>query len=141
MTTKLMVGFTGRANNFTTQQHLTLMSTIRLITTLDRQAIFGCNCGKGADEWLERHCMFLGINMWHTDDRLKPMPRNRELARRSDILLAAPPTDHILKKGSGSWETVKYAWKYGKATFIALPNGSLLTRKSDFMSTTDISVE
>jgi hypothetical protein len=74
-------------------------------------------------------CHRRGIELWKTDSSLRPMPRNRQLASLCDVLIGAPPTEHLLKRGSGTWETIKYGFKYGKEVIVVTPSGAVHLEK------------
>ena len=50
--------------------------------------------------------------------------RNKEIARRCDILLATPLTDREQVR-SGTWATIRYARKFGKPIVIIYPHGEV----------------
>lgn len=48
---------------------------------------------------------------------IAPLERNKRIVDRCDVLIAAPSTDHEVRR-SGTWATVRYARKVGKPTII-----------------------
>jgi len=124
------VAFTGRADGMTKEQREAVRELLVALTRWS--AVTGChNGGYGADMEFGDICADLQLSMHKTDASLNPMPRNRELVNWCDILVGCPPTDTLLKKGSGTWETIKYGWKYGKIVFIALSDGSMVQTKDE----------
>ena len=85
------------------------------------------NDGEGADQHFQRVCEALrlptAIN--DKDADVGAMARNRSLVGLCDTLIACPPSRNILKKGSGTWETIKYGWKYGKSVIIVHEDGEI----------------
>jgi len=125
------LGFTGRSAGLTEAQRHTLLE---LLNAHDRESCIALhNDGQGSDQEFATLARELGFRVRTTRADLSPMPRNRELASVCHKLFAAPPTDYLLKKGSGSWETVKYAWKRNKQTFIILSDGRVVTEKSKLL--------
>lgn len=123
------LGFTGRSAGLTVEQTQTLRE---LLAAHDRSSCVALhNDGEGADQEFARLAAELGFRVQTTRPDLKPMPRNRELANLCSKLFAAPPTDYLLKKGSGSWETIKYVWKRDKHAFIILSDGKLVTKREN----------
>jgi hypothetical protein len=116
-----MVAFTGRADELTEAQKTTLRAMLQGYPEI----CVGTNRGKGADEWIAEFCEDDGCEMWETDASLTPMARNRQLASECNILIGAPPTEHVLKRGSGTWETIKYGWRYGKKVLVVTPSGKI----------------
>lgn len=123
------IAFTGRADELTVDQKEVLTALIYGLNETYKQITVGTNDGEGADQWIKRMCADGNIPTWETDASLRPMPRNRQLASECDTLLAAPPTECLLKKGSGTWETIKYGWKYGKEVIVIDPAGRVYTRR------------
>lgn len=117
------LGFTGRASGLSPFQKNSLRT---LLDLHDRgRCVTVHNDGPGADQEFAALAHELGFSVQTTDASLTPMPRNRALVARCDKLFAAPPTDHLLKKGSGSWECIKYAAKASKPFYIILSTGEL----------------
>ena len=56
---------------------------------------------------------------------VRPMQRNRELAKACDVMLACPPNFERIKKGSGTWATIGFARREGKRTIVIFPDGSV----------------
>jgi hypothetical protein len=124
----LYLGFSGRSSGLTEPQRKTLRE---LLDAHDRSSCIALhNDGVGADQEFAALAAELGFRVKVTRSDLNPMPRNRELADLCAKLFAAPPTDFLLAKGSGSWETIKYVWKRGKHAFIILSDGRLVTDKA-----------
>lgn len=55
--------------------------------------------------------------------------RNRDIVNASDVLLAAPRSEHEVQR-SGIWATVRYARKAARHVFLILPDGSVLVEES-----------
>jgi hypothetical protein len=122
----MKVAFTGRADDLSEAQQSAILAV--LLTTRLRhpgEICVGTNGGIGADAWVMELCRQRCFPTWSTDATLRPMPRNRQLVKRCEALIGAPPTEHVLKHGSGTWETIKYGWKYGKKVLVIAPNGRI----------------
>lgn len=123
----MKVAFTGRADELSEAQQGTIRTVLQ-VTRLRHpgdEICVGTNGGVGADTWVAELCRQEGFQTWSTDDTLSPMPRNRQLVKQCDALIGAPPTEHVLKLGSGTWETIKYGWKYSKKVMVIAPSGRI----------------
>lgn len=125
------IGFTGCRHGLTERQKEKLEELLGNLTKGCRALCFH-NDGQGADQVFEEMANSLGLTVSVTPDDLRPMPRNRHLVKTVDMLLACPPTDEILKKGSGTWETIKYMWKKPGNVIIVLSDGSIKRTKEEF---------
>jgi hypothetical protein len=123
-----VLGFSGRATGLTEAQRITLML---LLVSSDSECTVIHNDGPGADQDFSKVAQECGLTVNTTDSTLTPMARNRNLISICTTLIAAPPTDFLLKKGSGTWETIKYAWKANKLTLIILSDGTIVSSAKD----------
>lgn len=60
------------------------------------------------------------------DEEREPLPyhvRNRAIVDESSLLIAAPKGPESV--GSGTWQTVRYAWAQKKPVIVAWPDGQL----------------
>jgi len=123
------LGFTGRSAGITPEQVQSLEGYLRGFNPSE----WTCphNDGEGSDQVFSGLAKACGFLVETTPGDLRPMPRNRHLVAEADILVAAPPTDFIIKNGSGTWETVKYMWKAEKPVHILLSTGEIIYRKED----------
>lgn len=137
MTKKTTVAFTGRRDGLTEEQKNGLREF--LFTLGSRHYVFVHNDGEGSDQVFKNLCTELGHEVAenHIDSDVGAMARNRSLVRSCTLLLATPPTDDILKKGSGTWETIKYGWKYGKKVGVFQSDGRLVLclSKKEYLET------
>lgn len=117
------LGFTGRASEMTVCQSQALLTTLAGYNPAEWVCLH--NNGEGADQVFAKVAAELGFTVEMTPDDLRPMPRNRHLVAQVDALVAVTPTIEPVKKGSGTWETVKYARKAGKPVTILAPNDEL----------------
>ena len=120
----MSVSFTGSRNGLTPEQKSTLEKFLELFTEHD---VFYHNDGEGADKEFHNICVKkrFSVVVHDGDADVGAMARNRSLVQHCKYLIGCPPTDFIIKKGSGTWETLKYGWKYGKRVIIIQPNGML----------------
>ena len=59
----------------------------------------------------------------------RPMQRNRDIVADADLMLACPPNKEEIKKGSGTWATIKFTRRAEKALIIIFPDGELLRER------------
>lgn len=52
-----------------------------------------------------------------------PMRRNRAIVADAGVMIACPPNDTPIKRGSGTWATIGFAKKAGKPLAIVFPDG------------------
>lgn len=52
-----------------------------------------------------------------------PLVRNRDIVNESDVMIAAPKEYENVDRGSGTWATIRYAWRRGVKTWLVWPNG------------------
>lgn len=109
MSSSFIVGFTGKRDELNEFQ---LSSLKKILKLFDTQVDLYHNDGEGSDQIFASIAKEYGLIVKITPT-MNPMPRNRHLISLCDRLIAIPPTDEILDKGSGTWETIKYAWKKG----------------------------
>lgn len=121
------IGFTGRATGMTEAQKA---SVDLILASLKDEGEALHNDGEGADQEFAALASGLGIEV-NTTPVQTPMARNRTLVSLSRVLVAAPPTDFLLKTGSGSWETIKYAWKANITVHIVLSDGKVVHTKAE----------
>lgn len=120
----LYFGFTGRADGMTPEQSTKLLERLEF-HDFNEHWIALHNDGEGSDQAFAQMVKNLGIRVETTPSDLRPMPRNRELARRVEVLFAAPPTEAFVKH-SGTWATIKYAVKAGASVTVITPQGNLV---------------
>ena len=54
-----------------------------------------------------------------------PLARNKDIVEESKVMIAAPNEFDEVKRGSGTWATIRHARKLNKPMFIVWPDGSL----------------
>jgi hypothetical protein len=128
----LVLGFTGRREGWTDAQRDKLEELIKDFLK-DHYVLCMHNNGQGADQVLDQMAKSLGATTGVTPDNLGHMARNRYLVGACQLLVALPPTDQILKKGSGTWETIKYMWKKPGDVIVILSDGTVKKTKEDFV--------
>ncbi len=116
----MYVGFTGRAAGITRAQVSTLRKLLQELDPVEWKGLH--NNGEGSDQTFSEICIELGFSYELTPEAT-PMQRNRLLVARASRLIAVPPSDSIVKKGSGTWETIKYMWRTRKPVHIILSDG------------------
>ncbi len=66
-------------------------------------------------------------SLMFSDEKRKPLPylaRNRAIVDATSILVACPKGPEEMQ-GSGTWATIRYARRLGRATKIIWPNGQI----------------
>ncbi len=136
----MIIGFTGTRNGMTPAQRERVHSL--LWEWKDASALHGDCVGADADfhrlavyldmPTLCRPCTFTSMRA-NTGAReiaepTNPMARNREIAKQCDVLIGCPPNGVELKKGSGTWATIRYGVKYGKPVHVVYPDGTVERR-------------
>lgn len=81
-----------------------------------------CSFNGNADHSMRAHCERHGAQV--IAEATTPMARNRAIAKECDVLIACPPTKEELRKGSGTWATIRYGRKYGKRVVMVFPDGT-----------------
>lgn len=135
----MIIGFTGRRDGMSRAQ----MEGVRRIL-LDGREGFAAVSGLhgdaiGADAEFDALCKSLGIptaclpcayvNMRSfvakpIAEATNPMARNRNIVKRCEFLIAAPPTMEEQDKG-GTWNTIRMARKANKRVIVVLPDGEV----------------
>lgn len=135
----MTLGFTGSRQGINSLQYVNLLA--RVAAAMPGEAVHGC-C-TGADEDFHDICRAAG-KIWITgmpsdivrfqsarvmadcDQLWRPRPplvRNRAIVDSCAELLACPDGPEIQR--SGTWSTVRYAWRSGKPVTIFRPDGSI----------------
>ena len=149
MTAGYILGFTGTRDGMTPEQRDSATSFIaRLMVGCSEaemafEGLHGDCVGADADfhqicrdEGVEggamkqRPCTFSGMRA-HTDaleisKPEKPMARNQKIVDDCDALLACPPTDFEIERGSGTWATIRMGRKANRQVVIVYPDGSVV---------------
>ena len=134
------VGFTGSRKGLMSKQKAKLKEVIRLVASSSIEAHHGL-C-RGADDEFHRiveeiydptartivghpptdKTHYVPNRCDVTREDKEYITRNHNIVDESDILIACP--DGPEKHRSGTWSTIRYAKKKGKAVFVVLPDGS-----------------
>ena len=88
------------------------------------------------DLCLERHihtetrpCTIEGMRAHATAKQIAepkaPMQRNRDIVADADVMIACPPNYVEIKRGSGTWATIKFTRRAKKPLYIVFPNGKI----------------
>ena len=135
------IGFTGTRSGLTEDQYEILGNLIRSYADLHNN-VFGVHgdC-VGADASFDalckvhkvptaiRPCTFSSLRAYCKGEILaepkRPMQRNREIVADADVLFGCPPNKEPIKKGSGTWATIRMAKKAGIKHYIIYPDGDL----------------
>jgi hypothetical protein len=142
----MIVGFTGTQAGMTKEQHIAVR---RLLRTRKYSELHHGGC-VGADEqmhelWLIEHGDLpiivhpasgvaaskkaLLSGYFRKLAELPPLERNRVIVDACDLLIATPFTaDEVLR--SGTWATIRYARRTGKALTLVKPRGKLRTENT-----------
>lgn len=145
----MIVGFTGTRNGMTEAQRAAVRAELSKWRTAagDLMAIAGDPDGLsglhgdcvGADADFDalcrehqiptscRPCTFESMRAMtgarEIAEPVRPMERNRAIVADADIMIACPPNDTPIKKGSGTWATIRFAERADVPTIIVFPDG------------------
>ena len=132
------VGFTGAQMGTSDPQ---LGSLIEIVEGLDFEKAHHGDC-LGADEEFHvilrtvaehvhidghppsdpKHRAFCDFDFTH--DEHQYLIRNRHIVRASDLMIACPNGTKEIRRGSGTWATIRYSRKEGVPLVIIWPNGT-----------------
>lgn len=139
----MIIGFTGTRNGMTDAQRATVRRILmEYVAAADSHNVpFGMHgdC-VGADADFDAICRALGVRTYcrpctfgslraHTGAEeyappTSPMKRNREIVADASVMIACPPNDTPIKKGSGTWATIGFTRKkHGTSLHIVYPDG------------------
>jgi len=79
--------------------------------------------GHPASEVGEQRAFCLNFSRIH--ESKPPLERNRDIVTASDIMIATPKESREVLR-SGTWATIRYAFKANKQIYIILPDGTLI---------------
>jgi len=135
----MIIGFTGRREGMDESQLKKIIQLIEdVIEDYPGEIVTGLHgdC-VGADAEFHTICRELGLHVHqrpctfesmraYTDAEViaepkNPMSRNRDIVDDADIMLAAPPTQYEIKRGSGTWATIRYTRESYKELHVAYP--------------------
>ena len=136
----MRIGFTGTRTGMTVAQVVAVVNRLQLIAALRHEVLIvhHGDC-MGADEQFHKlvfsHLPDARIVLHPpTNNALRAfcsggctvltprgyLLRNKDIVHASDIVLAAPATQHEVLR-SGTWATIRYARKYGKECVVFPP--------------------
>lgn len=131
----MIIGFTGTRNTLTPVQLRNLIAGLMKLgegweglhgDCIGADETFDKVCKELGLETSCRPCTFTNMRAYSTKaiaEPTNPMARNREIAADCDRLFACPPNEEELKKGSGTWATIRYGKKANKPVTIFYPSG------------------
>lgn len=144
---RYVIGFTGTRNGMTQQQRNMIITLIKVARLKAKHPVVGLHGDCiGADADFDELCRKVGVDTWcrpcnypnmraYTPAKqiakvTNPMARNRAIVADCSVLLACPPNDEEIKKGSGTWATIRYGRQRQRRDkdlnlYIAYPNGAL----------------
>lgn len=142
---KIVIGFTGTQHGMTPEQHQMLQEQMIAASSAVGDTEFHHGDCIGAD--LQAHALAYymgykvvihppedeskrafannGIYQMHSAEVLSPKPyldRNHDIVDACDVLIACP-NQMAERQRSGTWATVRYAWRQKKAVILIYPNG------------------
>lgn len=143
MTNPIVVGFTGTSRGMTEAQKVTVKEALQLILGLFSVSAVHGDC-VGADDDFDAICEELGVErgirpctyenmrarcdgrrgVKALADPVAPMQRNRDIVADADVLIATPPNDVPIKRGSGTWATIGFGKRKGIEVIVVLPDGT-----------------
>ena len=140
----MIIGFTGTRNGMTEKQvskiHTLLTGFVgeinpALILGLHGDCIgadddFNMLCLSENIKTLCRPCTFENMRAHRTSQQIAepetPMQRNRKITAQADVMIACPPNYTEIKRGSGTWATIKFSRRAKKPLYIIFPDGTML---------------
>jgi hypothetical protein len=134
----MKIGFTGTRNGMTAEQRTAVRA---LLLETPGTGVHGDCIGADAD--FDAICKELGYETYclpcdlddmraHcTEARAEPtapMQRNRAIVAQADRMIACPPNFERIKRGSGTWATIRFAEQSKKPLAIVFPDGRVESR-------------
>ena len=142
----IVLGFTGTRNGMTDAQRA---EVTRQLKRIQPDEVVHGDC-VGADDDFDWICEQLGIpgdhrhirpctfeNMRARCDERRgakvvaepkpPMQRNRDIVADADVILATPPNDVPIRRGSGTWATIKFGQRKGIEVVVVAPDGTVVS--------------
>lgn len=133
----MIIGFTGTRNALTGIQLRNLITGLMMLgesweglhgDCIGADAAFDAACKELGMVTKCRPCNFDNMRAYCTEaiaEPTNPMARNRLIAADCDRLFACPPNEEELKKGSGTWATIRYGGKADKIVTVFYPSGKV----------------
>lgn len=135
------LGFTGTSNRLTGLQKEVMRLVIPLAQTkLGRAVLHSGDCIEADAEahWIATNSNFYTVGHIPDSDRFRAfckydeerdslpyLKRDRNIAKECQCLLATPNQYHEIRRGSGTWATIRYAKEFEKNVVIVFPDGSV----------------
>jgi len=131
-----ILGFTGTRSTLTEIQLENLEAAIKEKAgwqglhgdCVGADAIFDQLCNTHGIPTRCRPCTFINLRAYTCEplaEPANPMARNRAIVADCVELFACPPNEVELKKGSGTWATIRYGKKAKKPVTIFFPSGRI----------------
>lgn len=95
-----------------------VVDTLKRLTSIETH---GHPCNK--DEWRANK----DFDVMH--EVLPPLVRNRVIVQCVDLMIAAPKEYENVKRGSGTWATMRYCYRQGRRMYVVWPDGTWLEHK------------
>ena len=143
-----IVGFTGTRSGMTViqiEQTSAILTELKSIGKIDFGLHGDC---VGADADFDKICKRLQIQTCirpgnmpvyrarclskELDKPRPPLIRNKAIVQDADIMLACPANKEELKRGSGTWATIRLARKENRALTIIFPDGEICRERQNF---------
>lgn len=139
----MIIGFTGTRNGMTKKQSDKVYELLQGFAKEYGHLALGLHgdC-VGADDDFNMHCLsenirtlcrpctFENMRAHSTSTQIAepvpPMQRNRAIVTQADVMLACPPNYTEIKRGSGTWATIKFSRRAKKPLYIVFPDGTML---------------
>ena len=132
------VGFTGTRSGMNEYQKIGVHGVLRALKKHGHIEFHHGDC-TGADEQSDEIAHDIGFtviihppinpkqrayckNAYEIRDEKEYIDRNHDIVDETDILIAIPHEDTEIKRGSGTWATIRYAKKMKKPIVIIYPN-------------------
>lgn len=145
----MIIGFTGRSGGMSEEQEEAVRSIILTDFHWNKKPIawglhgdcvgadaeFNKICRENLIPTRVRPCTITGMRAFCEAKEIAepkaPMQRNRDIVADADVMIACPPNYVEIKRGSGTWATIKFTRRAKKPLYIVFPNGKIQKERAE----------